>query len=403
MVSSMIRNAGLSMPLFHPFGTLDEWSAKALKESFSKKKGILVLAQLSPSDQENERRLFAKRYTIINYGTDKSRLKIRNLKLYIDGKEIAHTDNWLVQPLKIHILLYIVRSLCSLEKQVKLANRLALLDADAACLTETWPNSSIGHSNIFSSSYSTSAGVDRATGEHGGCLILAKKNIYTDQIDSTVDFGCAAKLHTCCQDLLLICIYNPPFSSKFRCAAIEIINSLSHVINQNSNLPTVFCGDFKMHDVNWDTYHSHSSDSVRTLINLFNHGFEQLLTLPTHINGNTLDLIFVNFSTCYISEIGTGITDFSDLFPISFQCFFDEKKAHLSNCNHKVHIPQEFYSYLQLELASSLFSVLSPITSENYTKDWLETFAQLLSLYYRKKRQNVKMPPSIIIPTPCTC
>ena len=38
MVSSLIRNAGLSLPLFHPFGTLDESSAEALKESYSKKK-----------------------------------------------------------------------------------------------------------------------------------------------------------------------------------------------------------------------------------------------------------------------------------------------------------------------------------------------------------------------------
>ena len=286
-----------------------------------------------------------------------------------------------------------MRSLCSFEKQVKLANRLALLDADAACLTETWLNSSIEDSNIFSSSYSTSARVDSATGEHGGCLILTKKTIYTDQIDSTVDFGCATKLYTCCQDLLLICIYNPPFSSKFRSAAISIINFLSHVINQNSNLPTVICGNFNMPDVNWDTYHSHSSDSVRILNFLINHGFEQLVTLSTHINGNTLDLIFVNSSTCHISEVGTGITDFSDHFLISFQCYFDNKKTHLSNCNHKVHIQPEFYSYLQLELASSLFSVLSPITNENYANDWLENFAQLLSLYYRKKCQKRQNAP----------
>ena len=286
-----------------------------------------------------------------------------------------------------------MRSLCSFEKQVKFANRPALLDADAACLTETWPYCSIGDSNILSSSYSTSARVDRATGEHGGCLIFIKKTIYTDQIDSTVDFGCATKLHTFCQDLLLICIYNPPFSSKFRSATIEIIIFLSHVINQNSNLPTVICGDFNLPDVNWDTYHSHTSDSFQILNFLINHGFEHLVTLPTHINGNTLDLIFVNFSTCHISEVGTAITDFFDHFLISFQCFFDNKETHLSNCNHKVQIPPEFYSYLQLELASSLFSVLFHITSENYANDWLENFAQLLSLYYRKKQQKRRNAP----------
>ena len=182
--------------------------SKSIERKLFQEKGILVLAQLSPSDQEIDGRLLAKRYTIFNDGTDKSRIKIRNLKLYIDGNEIAQNDNWLVQALKIDILLYNVRSLCSFEKQVKLANRLALFDADAACLIETWLNSSTGDSNIFSSSYSTSARVDRSTGEHGGCLILTKKTIYTDQIDSTVDFGCATELHTCCHDLLLICIYN---------------------------------------------------------------------------------------------------------------------------------------------------------------------------------------------------
>ena len=136
-----------------------------------------------------------------------------------------------------------------------------------------------------------------------------------------------------------------------------------------------------MPDVNWDTCRSHSSDSVRILNFLINHGFEQLVTLPTHINGNTLDLIFVNFSICHISEVGTGITDFFDRFLISFQCYFDNKQTHLSNCNHKVHIPPEFYSYLQ------------PFTSENYTNDWLENFAQLLSLYYRKKRQKRQNAP----------
>ena len=250
---------------------------KIIERKLFQEKGILVQARLSPSDQEIERCRIAKRYTLINDGTDKSRIKIRNLKLYIDGKENAHNDNWLVQPLKIDILLNNVRSLCSFENQVKLANRLALLDADAACLTGTWLNSLSGDSIIFSSSYSTSARVARATGEHWGCLVFTKKTIYIDQIDSTVDFGCATILHTSCQDLLLICIYNPPFSSKIRCAAIDIIKFLSHVINHNRNLPTVFWGDFNMPDVNWDPYHSHLSDSVRILNFLINHGFERII------------------------------------------------------------------------------------------------------------------------------
>ena len=83
-------------PIFATFSSI--WDArrmvsKTIERKLFQEKGILVLAQLSPSDQEYERGLLAKRYTLINDGTDKSRIKIRNLKFYIDGKEIAHNDN----------------------------------------------------------------------------------------------------------------------------------------------------------------------------------------------------------------------------------------------------------------------------------------------------------------------
>ncbi len=55
--------------------------SKSIERKLFQEEGIPVLAQLSPSDQETERRLPAKRFTLINDGTDKSRIKIRNLKL----------------------------------------------------------------------------------------------------------------------------------------------------------------------------------------------------------------------------------------------------------------------------------------------------------------------------------
>ena len=67
--------------------------SKSIERKLFQEKDIGILAQLSPSDQEIERCLLAKRYTLIKDGTDKSRIKIRNLKLYIDGQEIAHNDN----------------------------------------------------------------------------------------------------------------------------------------------------------------------------------------------------------------------------------------------------------------------------------------------------------------------
>ena len=83
-------------PIIATFSSI--WDArrmvsKSIERELFQEKGILVIAQLSPSDQEIERCLLAKRYTFINDGTDKSRIKIRSLKLYFDGKEIARNDN----------------------------------------------------------------------------------------------------------------------------------------------------------------------------------------------------------------------------------------------------------------------------------------------------------------------
>ena len=99
-VSDCHRNGKFNIskrrPIIATFSSI--WDArrmvsKSIERKLFQEKGILVLAQLSPSDQEIERSLLAKRYTLINDGTDKSRTKIRNLKLYIDGKEVAHNDN----------------------------------------------------------------------------------------------------------------------------------------------------------------------------------------------------------------------------------------------------------------------------------------------------------------------
>ena len=83
-------------PIIATFSSI--WDArgmvsKSIERKLFQEKGFLVLAQLSPSDQEIERRLLAKRSSLINDGTDKSRIENRNLKLYIDGKENAHNDN----------------------------------------------------------------------------------------------------------------------------------------------------------------------------------------------------------------------------------------------------------------------------------------------------------------------
>ena len=53
-------------------------------------------------------------------------------------------------------------------------------------------------------------------------------------------------------------------------------------------------GDFNFPDINWDTLsgHSHASNNFCDLI--FLAGLQQLINVPTHKHGNSLDLLFTN-------------------------------------------------------------------------------------------------------------
>ena len=157
-----------------------------------------------------------------------------------------------------------------------------------------------------------------------------------------------------------------------------------------------------MPDVNWDKYHRHSSDSVRILNFLINQGFEQLVTLPTHINGNTLDLIFSNFSTCHFSEVDTGITDFADHFRSIFSAILTIKKHICPIATTKSTSQQNFILVFNWNSLRRFFLFFLPIPLKTILTTGLKT---LLSFYHyitERSAKNVKIHLSIVLPTPCT-
>lgn len=63
----------------------------AIQKKYYNHKRILIIPELSPTDKLIEKALLRKRYDLINTGVDKSRLRIRNLKLYQDEVEVANS------------------------------------------------------------------------------------------------------------------------------------------------------------------------------------------------------------------------------------------------------------------------------------------------------------------------
>ena len=69
----------------------NNWDARklrsnAIKQQLYRHKGVLIVPELSYEDSQVEKKNLKQRFELINQGTEKSRIRIRDLKLYVDGQ-----------------------------------------------------------------------------------------------------------------------------------------------------------------------------------------------------------------------------------------------------------------------------------------------------------------------------
>ena len=84
-------------------------------------------------------------------------------------------------------------------------------------------------------------------------------------------------------------VYIPPKSSNKYLQ--EFCNFLTD-FNTAENF--VLLGDFNFNDINWDSLHGHSPSFAKFCDIVFELNFIQLIDEPTHIHGNTLNLVLTN-------------------------------------------------------------------------------------------------------------
>ena len=91
---------------------------------------------------------------------------------------------------------------------------------------------------------------------------------------------------------LVICVvYQPPNSSHTHCAAL--CNYLSDLLDGNT---VVSLGDFKFPKINWHTLSGDFAATALFCVFVFDNDLDQLVTEPTHYQGDILDLILTNCS-----------------------------------------------------------------------------------------------------------
>jgi len=160
------------------------------------------------------------------------------------------------------------------------------------CVTETWLTDFIFDQEILPLNYTIHRNDRKSRG--GGVFIATKNNIHTSIISIPNHLEIVSlhlHLHI---PLTLCCIYVPPNPDSPHIT--DLITYLSDIMSSHCN-DTILLGDFNMPDIDWSTLSSSSHHSASFCDFTFNYNLSQLIDKPTHIKGNTLDLILTN--TCH--------------------------------------------------------------------------------------------------------
>jgi len=170
------------------------------------------------------------------------------------------------------------------------------LEPDIILLTETWCNSTTDNAFLAIENYKLETDLrrdrsDTANGIGGGLLVYSKQDVRVLPDDrcqhSKFNQFCSFNVVTKSDNLNVILIYRPPSSGQDN--TVELCEIL-RCIDKN----TVIIGDFNMPGIDWTTEHSRDARGRELLETVVEEGLQQLVNFPTHIKGNTLDLVLTN-------------------------------------------------------------------------------------------------------------
>ena len=174
------------------------------------------------------------------------------------------------------------------NKLTNLSSFVLSHDFQIIAITETWLSNFIYDNEILPPSFSIYRHDCKTRG--GGILIAIKQTI-PSRIISIPDEVEALTVQLMLYEPINLClIYNPP-----NCSEVYKQDLLSYLeTTMQSLVKTYILGDFNSPDIDWATLSSNCNFSSSLCDLSFQYDFSQVIDSPTHIHGNTLDLIFTN-------------------------------------------------------------------------------------------------------------
>jgi hypothetical protein len=169
-------------------------------------------------------------------------------------------------------------------------------EPDLILLTESWCNVEIGNGELEIYGYQLEIDcrrdrVDTTNGIGGGLLAYTKTGLAIRTIrkfdDNKFNQFCAFKLLTM-NPLNIILIYRPPNSG------IANTEELCKLMD-NADSNTILIGDFNFPEIKWQSKTTTARSQI-VLDTMETKLMQQLVHFPTHVKGNTLDLVITNSS-----------------------------------------------------------------------------------------------------------
>ena len=160
---------------------------------------------------------------------------------------------------------------------------------DVYCITESWLSDSVFDNEILPSGYSIFR-KDRGS-RGGGILVVVADSIPIKLIPSPSNLEALTIMISYSKgQILLWCVYIPPNPDAYYFRSY--VSYLSNLVTSHESI--LFPGDYNLPDIIWSSLSCSSSNSNLFCDFIFQHNLSQLIESPTHIHGNTLDLVLKN-------------------------------------------------------------------------------------------------------------
>ena len=200
---------------------------------------------------------------------------------------------------------------------------LNIMNADIFAVTESWTNNDIGDEILRINGYQTAVRLDRCDTERGrgGGIVVYVKNdvdVVTEEMNTSFNQCASLKIRARCGDVKIHVIYRSPNSTKANDE--DLCKWIREMRGEN-----VIIGDLNFPDIDWPTGLSGSRgrEFFETTIEM---GMEQLVNMPTHRCGNTLDLILCDKENMVTEVQLEGRIGKSDHDMISFEMCVSKTK-----------------------------------------------------------------------------